>query len=157
MKNCFDVRRAPAILALLAGLFPVAALAAVSASDAWVREVPPSSPVAAAFVTLVNTGPGPVRVTAIESPLADKVHWHDMSSSDGMMRMQVRSRIILPAGGRVSLQPGGSHLMLLGVKQPLPVGARVPLTFRLEGQAPVTVTAVVRRSEGDEGAHAHHH
>lgn len=161
MMNCFDTRAASTAGRLLAGvaacLVALPAMAAVSLSDAWIREVPPASPVAAAFVTLTNRGGDPVRVTAIESPLADKVHWHDMTMDAGMMRMQVRSRIVLAAGSRVSLKPGASHLMLLGLKQPLPVGAKVPLTFRFDNQPAQTVVAVVRRIDADEGAHDHHH
>lgn len=155
MKNCFDLRRP--LLAVLAGLLSWPALAAVVASEAWVREVPPSSPVAAAFVTLANTGSEPVRVTAIESPLADKVHWHDMVAGEGMLRMQVRARIVLAPASQVTLAPGASHLMLLGLKKPLAVGDRVPLTLRFDGQPPLTLTAVVRRSESAAGQHTHHH
>ncbi len=161
MNNCFDLQHRTAGWCALTGLAwllaAASAQAAVTAEDAWVREVPPSSPVAAAFVTLVNNGDQPVRVTAIESPLAGKVHWHDMTMNDGVMRMEVRARIILPAHSRVELQPGSSHLMLLGVRQSLAVGAKVPLIFRFERQPALTVAAVVRRSDGDDGAHVHQH
>lgn len=162
MKICSDARRSPTALRLLplALLFAPATWAAVTASQAWVREVPPSSPVAAAFLTLDNNGAEPVRLVDIESPLADKVHWHDMTMDGGIMRMQVQRKVILPARSHVELTPGGSHLMLLGVKQPLAVGTKVPLTLRFDNKQVISVVAVVRRTEVDAPAaagHMHHH
>jgi copper(I)-binding protein len=41
----------------------------------------------------------------------------------------------LPAGHVVRLEPGGAHLMLMGLKQPLTVGQRVRLSFTVEDAA----------------------
>ncbi len=159
MKTCSDARRSATMLRLLPALsllFVPAAWAAVTVGDAWVREVPPSSPVAAAFLTLENSGAKPVRLVEIESPLADKVHWHDMTLEGGVMRMKVRPKVILPARSQVKLAPGGSHLMLLGVKQPLAVGTSVPLTLRFDNRQVVSVVAVVKRTEVTAPAAAGH-
>lgn len=167
MNNCFDARRPPAMrcaLVLLCWLAPATVWAAVTAGPAWIREVPPASPVAAAFLTLTNSGEKPVRLVAVESPLADKVHWHDMVREGGVMRMKVQRKVMLPAGGRVELAPGAGHLMLLGLRQPLAVGMKVPLTLRFDNRQSLSVVAVVRAVDADAGtrvdsggAHAHHH
>lgn len=167
MNNCFDARRPYALrwlLVMLSWLAPATVAAAVTAGPAWVREVPPVSPVAAAFLTLTNTGAEPVRLLAVESPLADKVHWHDMVREGGVMRMKVQRKVILPARSRVELTPGGGHLMLLGLRQPLVVGMKVPLTLRFDNRQVLSVVAVVRAVDADAGtrvdsggAHAHHH
>lgn len=167
MNNCFDARRQPVLrwsLVLLCCLSPAAVWAAVTAGPAWIREVPPSSPVAAVFLTLTNSGEKPVRLLAIESPLAEKVHWHDMVREGGVMRMKVQRKVMLPARSRVELAPGGGHLMLLGLRQPLGVGMKVPLTLRFDNRQSLSVVAVVRAVDADAGtrvdsggAHDHHH
>lgn len=181
MNICLDARRlrlALPSLALLCGLTVAPAAGAaetatvattVTAGPAWIREVPPSSPVAAAFLTLTNSGGQPLRLIAIESPLADKVHWHDMIREGGVLRMKVQRKVILPAHGRIELAPGGGHLMLLGLRQPLAPGMKVPLTLRFSNRQTVSVTAVVRSADADTGAaggasagtagggHGHHH
>lgn len=165
MKSCFDVRRLRdhllmAVFSVSSLLTSVTAHAGISVTGAWVREVPPASPVAAAYLTLRNDGNKPVRLLRVESPLADKVHWHDMRHDGGVMRMKVRTRVVLPAGERVELSPGGSHLMLLGLKRPLVVGTKVPLLLRFDNRESLRVEAEVRRIEveaASRAGHAHHH
>jgi copper(I)-binding protein len=43
----------------------------------------------------------------------------------------------------VALAPGGNHLMLLGVKEPLVAGDTVALTLTFEASPAVEVTATV--------------
>ena len=118
--------------------------AAVTAGQAWIREVPPQSEVAAAFVELVNAGKKAERIVAMSSPLAARVEWHDMRHENGRMEMSQRLRPELPAGSRTSLAPMASHLMLFGLKQPLRVGMSVPLTLTLASGQKVRMSAEVR-------------
>lgn len=119
----------------------------IQALAASIGEVPPSSDVAAMYVTLVNTSDKPVRVLGMSSPVADAVQWHDMFMADGMMTMQQRHDIVLPANSQTVLASGGSHLMLSGLKVPLVMGQRVPVTLRLEGVPALTLTVSVIRRE----------
>lgn len=145
------------------GLAPAALAAsdskAVSASSskasvvhveaAWVGEVPPNSDVAAMYLTLVNDSAQSVRVRRMTSPLAAAVQWHDMSMDKGMMHMQERTRIVLPAHSRTTLAPGSSHLMLVGLKGPLFIGQSVPVSFDLVGQPTLQLAAKVVRRDPD--------
>ena len=144
------------LLALLPMLAPAAA-APVEAENVWIREVPPVSPAAALFVTLTHAGSQPLRVLSMSSPFAERVEWHDMTMAGGVMRMQRRRHIVLPAQAGVSLAPGGSHLMLQGLKQPLRVGMTVPVTLVFERGRPLTIQAIVRRSLPAAGKTEHHH
>jgi len=117
---------------------------AVTAQAAWIREVPPQSTVAAAFVELRNEGDQAQRVVALASPLAARVEWHDMRHVNGRMEMSQRLHPELPAGSRTTLAPMGSHLMLLGLKQPLRVGMKVPLSLTLASGQTVSMLAEVR-------------
>lgn len=129
---------------MLALLFSVNLQAAVTAGQAWIREVPPQSDVAAAFVELSNSGRKSERVVAMSSPLAARVEWHDMRHENGRMLMSQRLNPELPAGSHISLAPMASHLMLLGLKQPLRVGMSVPLTLTLASGRTIRVNAEVR-------------
>jgi copper(I)-binding protein len=46
-----------------------------------------------------------------------------------VMKMRAVPKIDLPAGKEVKLEPGGLHVMLIDLKQPLKVGEKVPLTL----------------------------
>ena len=144
MSLCFN----RALLVALAAL-PGCLMAAVRAESAWVGEVPPASPVAAAYLTLVNDGAQPVRVLSLSSPLAASVEWHDMWHADGMMRMQRRRDIVLPPHSRTVLAPSGSHLMLNAPVRALPPGSQVPLRLALSGGQVLSLQAVVRASDAE--------
>ena len=146
MTVCFNraVWRA-GLLALVFSLDVQAATSAgVTASDAWIREVPPQSKVAAAFVELNNSGKVSERIVAMSSPVAVRVEWHDMRHENGRMEMSQRLSPELPAGSYTRLEPMASHLMLLGLKQPLRVGMRVPLTLTMASGQQLLFSAEVR-------------
>lgn len=67
-------------------------------------------------------------------------------SGSGMMQMREVDAIEVPAQGTVELKPGGYHIMLLELAEPLAEGGSVPITLRFEGLEPVEVTAQVRSS-----------
>jgi len=123
------------------------ASAAILAEQAWIREVPPQSPVAAAFVALTNTGKSADHIVAMASPMAGRVEWHDMRHEHGRMEMTQRLRPELPAGVTTQLAPMASHLMLLELKQPLRVGMKVPIFLTLASGKKLRVTALVRASD----------
>ena len=75
------------------------------------------------------------------------------------MRMRPVARIELPAGKPVKLAPGGLHIMLIDVKQPLKTGDQVPLTLTVQradfsSRSVFTVQAEVRPAAA-EIAHRH--
>ena len=138
-------------------LLALAALAAVSApalaGDYKVGSITVQSPWSrpaqagmngVGFMTILNTGAKPVTLTAIESPLAAKVELHQSSMANGVMTMRQQDTATLAAGGKLELSPGGYHLMLLGLKQPLKVGQKAPLTLVFADGKRVTVDLTVR-------------
>ena len=66
-----------------------------------------------------------------------------MVAGDGKMTMRPAGVLDVPAGERVVFEPGGLHLMLMGLAAPLREGETFPLTLRFEDGAPVTVTVPV--------------
>ncbi|MEO6699271.1 MAG: copper chaperone PCu(A)C [Paraperlucidibaca sp.] len=118
----------------------------ITAHEAWVREVPPVSPVAAMFVRLHNASDKPVAITAMQSPAAERVEWHDMTMAAGHMRMTQRHQIALPPGDSV-LAASASHLMLMALRKPLRVGDQVPVSMTLANGETLALTATVRATQ----------
>jgi periplasmic copper chaperone A len=126
---------------------------------AWARATPPGGKVGGAFVTLANTGDAPDRLVSAASPVADRVELHTHIKDGDVMRMrEVEGGIPLPPGDTVKLQPGGFHIMLLGLKQALAAGSSFPLTLTFEkaGSVQVDVPVETMGSMGP-GGHAGMH
>jgi periplasmic copper chaperone A len=118
----------------------VAREGAVEVTDVWARATPGKAENGAAYLTLVSAAPD--RLIGLSSPVAAKAELHVMTMEGGVMTMRPLSGIDLAAGRRITLKPGGAHVMLVGLKQPLRPGQSFPLTlyFEKSGASEVTVT-----------------
>ena len=105
----------------------------------WTRATPPGASVAGGFASIRNHGAAPDKLVSASSPAADHVELHIMSMEGGVMRMQQVPSLEVPAGGELSLKPGGAHLMLIGVKAPFKTGEKVPVKLRFEKAGEVEV------------------
>jgi copper(I)-binding protein len=133
-----------AALAAVLALASAAALAdgGITVADPWGRATPPTVATGAIYMTLVDDSGEGDRLLAASSLLAAAVVLHASSLDGDVMRMgAVEEPLEIPAGGRVVLAPGGLHLMLTGLAQPLGVGMTVPvrLTFERAGEVEVAV------------------
>jgi periplasmic copper chaperone A len=116
------------VAAMVAGS---AAVAQTTVTEPWVRGTVATQRVTGAFMTLQS--PSATRLLSVTSPMAGRVEIHEMSMVDGVMRMREVPALALPAGQAVALKPGGFHLMLMDLKQPIKQGDTVPLKLVLEG------------------------
>jgi len=123
-----------ALLALLsAGAFATAAHAqTVTVSAPWVRATAAEQKATGAFMKLQSSGP--VRLVEVRSSVAGVVELHEMAMDGDTMRMRAVAGLDLPAGTLVELKPGGYHVMLMDLKQPIKAGDTVPLTLVIEGR-----------------------
>jgi copper(I)-binding protein len=146
--------------ALLAGsLLAMSAMAAdtgVTVSNAWRRATAQSS----AGVWFSITSKQDAKLVAASSPLAGTTQLHTMSHEQGMMKMRAIESIALPAGKAVELAPGGDHVMLIDLKQPLKAGDHVPLKLSVQFADKRKVTLDVEaevKPLGSDGQDAHQH
>lgn len=102
----------------------------VQVEDAWVRTTLPGQKVTGAFMQL--TADADMALVKGASPAAKTVELHFMRMQDGMMEMRELKKIDLPKGARVGLEPGGLHVMLIGLKAPIQPGDKVPLTLTIK-------------------------
>lgn len=119
-------------VALLA-LFSGAALAAdIEIKSPWVRGTVTGQKATGAFME-VSSNAGIVLVGA-SSPVAGTTEIHEMKMDGNMMKMRHIPRLEVQAGKPVRLAPGGYHVMLMDLKQPLKKGDTVPLALQVEGK-----------------------
>jgi len=138
------------VLAAAVLLVPATAVAEDAAQEMtvespYVRAVPPGQPNSAAFMVLRNNGAAPHALVAASSPAAQTVELHTHVNENGMMMMRPVARIDVAAGGETPLQPGGFHVMFIGLTGPLVPDAMVPITLTYEDGSSQTVEAPVRK------------
>jgi copper(I)-binding protein len=104
-------------------------VAAVDVKNAWARPSVPGQSGTGAFMQL--SAPQGLRLVGVATPLAGVAEVHEMKMDGGTMRMrELTEGLVLPARQAVELKPGGLHLMLMDLKQPLAKGTQLPLTLR---------------------------
>lgn len=100
--------------------------------QAWARATPPGSSVAAAYLVIDNQGSRSDRLLALTSPRADRVEVHATVHEGDVARMRRVDPLHLAARERLTMEPGGMHVMLIGLTAPLSAGERIPLLLRFE-------------------------
>ena len=114
---------------------------------AQVRAMPPGSANSAAYMTLMNHSEQDRQLIAVESDVAKFVELHQHSMVDGNMQMRQVNHVSIEANGRISLQPGGYHIMMIGLQHNLVVGESVSYTLVFANGERQTVDAPIVLSE----------
>ncbi len=158
-----EMRAWTARLAGAGGLLIASAFAhaQITVSEPWIRATVGGQQVAGGYMQIMSVRD--MALVAAQSPAAAMVEVHEMAMVDNVMRMRALAKLDLPAGRAVELKPGGYHLMLIDIKEPMKVGAKVPLRLIFEGRdkqrETVDVTAEVRPLSGasaGKSEHKHH-
>lgn len=119
--------------------------------DTWASPTPRGVDVSAGYLTIVNRGRETDRLIAVESPRAARVEVHEMSMDGSVMRMRAVERLEIGPGARVTLGPGGLHLMFFGVTQPFAEGEDI--SVRLQFERAGLVEAQLRVRHGASHGH----
>ena len=128
MKNAI----AALLFAAVAATAATDAQAQTTVKDAWVRGTVPQQKSTGLFGRITSARGG--RIVAASSPVAGAVEVHEMAMQGTTMTMRrVAGGLELPARKTVDLEPGGYHVMLMGLKHPLTAGELVPVTLVVEG------------------------
>jgi len=99
------------------------------------------------YLNLANEGSSPDVLLSVESQVAAAVEMHETKIDENdVMRMTPLAKIEVPAGGSVSLEPGGKHIMLINLKQELKPNEKISLTLNFEKAGPLTVETEIRQS-----------
>jgi copper(I)-binding protein len=108
----------------------------VMVSDIDITKPMPGRHMSAGFLIISNNTKEPIRITRVESPQFASVEIHETTIEDGIARMRELEELLVPAGGNVTLERGGKHLMLM---RPQDLGESVTLHFFSEEIPVLTV------------------
>lgn len=125
----------------------------VSVVDPWARATAPGQGNGAAYLRIRNEGAGLMRLVSASAAVAERVEMHDHYLDGEVMRMRPVPLIETPAGAETVLQPGGLHLMLVGLRSALVAGTSFELDLRFEDGSRLAVTVPVQ--EQQPGTHHH--
>jgi periplasmic copper chaperone A len=120
----------------------------VTMTDQWASAA--DSGMTAVFGRLTNSGGHDARIVSGTSPIAGHVEVHEVvpDSAGGKVMQPKQGGLVVPAGGTHELTPGGDHLMLMDLREPLTPGTDVTVTVNFEDGSTLPVTAQVRDFAG---------
>ncbi|MDY7218959.1 copper chaperone PCu(A)C [Denitrificimonas sp. JX-1] len=128
---------------------------ALHVDAAWSRELPPTAAVGAAFLTISNPTDQADRLIRAYSPIAAVTELHAHIHQDNIMRMVKVDNIEVPANTQLILVPGGYHIMLIDLKQPLVAGEQLPLTLEFEHAGEIELIVSIKSSAAGTSAEQH--
>ena len=159
MKNI--TRMFACATALLAVLAAPAQAQEVKAGDLvitqpWSRATPGGAKIGGGFLTIENKGTAADRLVSATGDIAGRVEIHEMAMNNGVMTMRPLDKgLAIEPGKTVKLAPGGYHLMLMDLKNPLKQGDKVPLTLEFEKAGKVALSLDVQGVGTQAPAHDH--
>ncbi|MDV3253163.1 copper chaperone PCu(A)C [Devosia sp. BK] len=126
-------------------------------SGAFTRATLPNAPVGGGFFTIHNTGSEDDRLVSASTPIAKATQIHEMAMEGDVMKMrELDEGLVIPAGETVVLEPGGKHLMMMGLTGAITEGETVPVTLTFEKAGDVTLDLTAAGTAADAPAAGHH-
>ena len=147
MKNITRMFACAALLALLAAPAQAQEIKAgdLVITQPWSRATPGGAKIAGGFLTIENKGAAPDRLVGVAGDVAGRVEIHEMAMNNGVMTMRPLDKgLAIEPGKTVKLAPGGYHLMLMDLKNPLKQGEKVPLELQFEKAGKVALSLDVQ-------------
>lgn len=122
--------------------------AALTVTDVWAKAA--DSGMTAVFGTIANSSGADVRIVSATSSAAGMTQIHEMvaDASGQMVMKEKKDGLLVPAGGKHELSPGGDHLMLMDLTGPVRPGDDVTLTLTTEDGSTLELTAQARDFTG---------
>ncbi|MFV2103893.1 copper chaperone PCu(A)C [Micromonospora sp. LOL_024] len=138
-----------------ASAVPSAEAGVLGIQDPWVKAA--DEGMTAAFGTLVNNTDADVTITGASTTVSP-TELHEMAMQDGKMVMQAKEAgVVIKAGGEHKFEPGGDHLMLMNLNQPVKAGDELTFTLTFADGRTQTFTAVAKPFTGAQESYAPGH
>ena len=128
------------LFVLLTGCAPATEpIGGLEISNARVRQLLPGQDKTAAYFEVTNRGAATRSILSAHCEGARAIEFHTTQLDDAIVRMRRLSELRIEPGATLSLQPGGGHLMLFGVRSvddPTLItlqtadGTTIPVSFR---------------------------
>ena len=131
-------------------------------TDAWARVTTPTQTDGAAYMTIQSPDGDTLTGASVPSSVASEAQLHEtteegsmdstesmdssdsMDHGDAMMGMKEVDQIDIPAGESVALEPGGYHIMLMDLAEPIEEGDTITVTLEFEQAGEIEVDATAR-------------
>jgi periplasmic copper chaperone A len=113
----------------------------IEVEKAWSRAAMQGR-VGVVYLTITDHGAAD-RLTGVSSPVAEKAELHESLSEGGVAKMRPVTSLPVEQAKPVVLAPGGYHIMLMGLKQPLKQGDVFPITLSFANAGQVTAQVTV--------------
>ena len=97
------------------------------------------------YMIITDTG-APDTLTGVSTPVATKAELHQSFDDHGVMKMRPVAALPIEPGKPMTLAPGGYHIMLMGLKQPLKQGDNFPVTLSFAKAGPLTASVTVEKA-----------
>jgi periplasmic copper chaperone A len=117
----------------------------LAVTGAWSRTTPPGIPVGVVYLTITNDTGKSDRLLKLKTEIASSIEVHRTESVEGVARMREVSVLHVAPGETIRFEPGGMHLMLMGLKAPLVEGRTFDLELQFEVAGPRKVKVAVRK------------
>lgn len=140
---------------LIALLAAPAAGGGIAIEDPWARASLGNVPNSAAYMTIRSDAPD--RLTGASSPAAGRVELHRTMDHAGVSTMRPVEALAVGPDGPTHLQPGGLHLMLMGLQQKLVEGETIEVELTFEEAGAMTVQVPIRGIGAGAPAAGHDH
>ncbi len=120
----------------------------ITVEDAWVKTA--EEGMSAAFGTIENTGDTDVVIVGASTAASPMIELHETVEDDSgaMVMRQKEGGFVIPAGDHLHLEPGGNHIMLMGLADPIVAGDEVTFTLEFEDGSTLEFTAPGKDYEG---------
>ncbi|MGO4715755.1 DUF1775 domain-containing protein [Bradyrhizobium sp. 2TAF24] len=129
----------------------------LTVSAPWTRATPGGAKIGGGYLKITNSGTTVDRLVGVSAAFADHAEIHEMSMTDGVMKMRpLPNGIEIKPGETVELKPGGFHVMFMDIKQPFKQGDSLKTTLQFEKAGKLDVTFTVN-AVGASGAMQHQH
>ncbi|MCF3630441.1 copper chaperone PCu(A)C [Thalassospiraceae bacterium LMO-SO8] len=132
----------------------------ITVTGAWARPTIAKMRISAAYFQAAIAG-GEDKLIAAKTANAEKAELHRHVMENGVAKMRPVDSVAVAPGQPAVFQPGGYHVMIMGLKGPLNEGDSFPLTLTFEKAGNVTVNVMVMKKAAqdhgnmDHGAHKH--
>lgn len=114
-------------------------------TDAWIKNLPPSLPMRAGYMQLINPDATEASIVSVSSDAFKKVEIHKTINNDGMMSMHLVKNLLLKPNRMVTLKPGGMHLMLMQPTRVLEIGDAVKVRLRFDNDTTQTILMTIKQ------------
>jgi len=137
----------------------------LTVSAPWIRASAPGQTNGAGYMTIQHHGQQDDKLLAVQSEAAERIELHTVVTENGMAHMRQVDGIVLAAGKKTALAPGGYHVMFMKLKAPFQAGQTVAATLQFERAGAVSINFVVQpatyrpkdQARKNEAGHGHDH